>query len=225
MPAASLTGLSTIQRMATLVSTIVTPTTAMACPVRRSASPALRRSPMEHPPRPVCAARQLPPRDHRELRRRHDTRHARGGRRPPAWATRRPVLGISAEVGLVLFFLGAIAVHLRAHEHHHIITTVGCFLLAAASLVPSIESHEAKVRTASNQGEVLDVATGLPVSMLNNARADGRGISWFEFACAYFDSKWEEPLSSDPARQDHRQLSAGRGRARRANIRICKQRS
>jgi hypothetical membrane protein len=38
----------------------------------------------------------------------------------------------------VPFFMGAIGVHLRAHEHHHIITTVGYFLLATASLVASI---------------------------------------------------------------------------------------
>jgi hypothetical protein len=47
-------------------------------------------------------------------------------------------IGVAAAVGLVLFFLGAIGVHLRAHEHHHIITTVGYFLLATATLVASI---------------------------------------------------------------------------------------
>ena len=49
-----------------------------------------------------------------------------------------PYIGVAAAVGLVLFFLGAIGVHLRAHEHHHIITTVGYLLLATAALVASI---------------------------------------------------------------------------------------
>lgn len=47
-------------------------------------------------------------------------------------------LGAAAAVGLVLFFLGAIGVHLRAHDHKHIITTVGYFLPATAALVASI---------------------------------------------------------------------------------------
>ncbi|MEV4808793.1 DoxX family protein [Micromonospora avicenniae] len=47
-------------------------------------------------------------------------------------------IGVAAAIGLVLFFLGAIGVHLRAHEHHHIITTVGYFLLAAAALIATI---------------------------------------------------------------------------------------
>jgi len=49
-----------------------------------------------------------------------------------------PYIGIAAAAGLVLFFVGAIGVHLRAHEHRHIITTVGYFVLAAASLAVSI---------------------------------------------------------------------------------------
>ena len=49
-----------------------------------------------------------------------------------------PYIGIAAATGLVLFFLGAIGFHLRAHEHHHIITTVGYFALATASLVACI---------------------------------------------------------------------------------------
>jgi hypothetical protein len=36
-----------------------------------------------------------------------------------------PYIGTAAAIGLVLFFLGAIGVHLRAHEHHHVIATVG----------------------------------------------------------------------------------------------------
>src|SRR5947209_8961095 len=31
-----------------------------------------------------------------------------------------PYIGTAAAIGLVLFFLGAIGVHLRAHEHHHV---------------------------------------------------------------------------------------------------------
>ncbi|MGO9779255.1 MAG: DoxX family protein [Streptosporangiaceae bacterium] len=49
-----------------------------------------------------------------------------------------PYIGIAAATGLVLFFLGAIGFHLRAHEHHHVITTVGYFALATASLVALI---------------------------------------------------------------------------------------
>jgi membrane-bound ClpP family serine protease len=47
-------------------------------------------------------------------------------------------IGITAAAGLVLFFLGAIGVHLHAREHRHIITTAGYFLLAAASLAASV---------------------------------------------------------------------------------------
>ena len=47
-------------------------------------------------------------------------------------------IGVAAAVGLVLFFLGAIGVHLRAHEHHFIVTTIGYFLLAAAALVAAV---------------------------------------------------------------------------------------
>jgi hypothetical protein len=47
-------------------------------------------------------------------------------------------IGVAAAIGLVLFFLGAVAVHLRAGEHRHIITTVGYLLLAAAALAASL---------------------------------------------------------------------------------------
>jgi hypothetical protein len=47
-------------------------------------------------------------------------------------------IGVAAAVGLVLFFLGAIGVHLRAREHHFITTTVGYFVLAAAALVAAV---------------------------------------------------------------------------------------
>jgi hypothetical protein len=53
-----------------------------------------------------------------------------------------PYIGVAAAIGLVLFFLGAIGFHLRAHEHHFIIATVGYFLLAAAALGASIVQQE-----------------------------------------------------------------------------------
>jgi hypothetical protein len=46
-----------------------------------------------------------------------------------------PYIGTAAAIGLVLFFLGAIGFHLRAREHHHIITTVGYLVLATAALI------------------------------------------------------------------------------------------
>src|SRR5437588_248599 len=51
-----------------------------------------------------------------------------------------PLIGTAAAIGLVLFFLGAIGAHLRAHEHHHVITTVGYLALASASLAASLAS-------------------------------------------------------------------------------------
>ena len=45
-----------------------------------------------------------------------------------------PYLGLAAAIGLVLFFLGAIVVHLRVHEFHHIVATAGYLALAAAAL-------------------------------------------------------------------------------------------
>lgn len=42
-------------------------------------------------------------------------------------------LGLAAAIGLVLFFLGAIVVHLRAHEFHHIVATVGCLALTVGA--------------------------------------------------------------------------------------------
>jgi hypothetical protein len=47
-------------------------------------------------------------------------------------------IGVAAAVGLVLFFLGAIAVHVRAREHHHIITTVVYLFLAGTALTVSL---------------------------------------------------------------------------------------
>ncbi|WBB69071.1 DoxX family protein [Micromonospora sp. WMMD812] len=53
-------------------------------------------------------------------------------------------IGVAAAVGLVLFFLGAIGFHVRAHEHHFVNTTVGYFLLAVAALVASIAQEVAR---------------------------------------------------------------------------------
>jgi integrase len=52
------------------------------------------------------------------------------------------------------------------------------------------DGHEAKLRTASKEGEAFDVATGLPVSQLAEHR--DRQVSWYEFACGYVDMKWDE---------------------------------
>ncbi len=52
--------------------------------------------------------------------------------------TGAPYIGPSAAIGLVLFFLGAIVVHLRAREFHHIVPTVGYLALAAAALSAEI---------------------------------------------------------------------------------------
>ena len=46
-----------------------------------------------------------------------------------------PVIGVAAAAGLVLFFVGAVGVHLLAREHTFIVITVGYLALAAASLV------------------------------------------------------------------------------------------
>ena len=47
-------------------------------------------------------------------------------------------IGVAAAAGLVLFFLGAVGAHLRAREHHHIVTTIGYLLLAGATLAASL---------------------------------------------------------------------------------------
>jgi hypothetical protein len=49
-----------------------------------------------------------------------------------------PYLGLAAAIGLVLFFLGAIVVHLRAHEFHHIVATVGYLALTVGALSAEI---------------------------------------------------------------------------------------
>ncbi|MER5625808.1 DoxX family protein [Streptosporangium sp. NPDC002544] len=45
------------------------------------------------------------------------------------------LIGIAAAVGLVLFFIGAIAAHVRARVFHNIAFPGGFFVLAAVSLV------------------------------------------------------------------------------------------
>jgi integrase len=52
------------------------------------------------------------------------------------------------------------------------------------------DGHEAKMRTASKEGEAFDIPTGLPVSQLAGDRE--RQVSWYEFACSYVDMKWDE---------------------------------
>jgi DoxX-like family len=47
-------------------------------------------------------------------------------------------VGVAAAVGLVLFFIGAIAVHLRARVYHNMAFPAGFLVLAIASLVLSL---------------------------------------------------------------------------------------
>ncbi|GGY07814.1 membrane protein [Streptomyces minutiscleroticus] len=72
---------------------------------------------------------------------------------PPAWLPRlaalkaagavglllglvgAPVIGVAAATGLVLFFLGAVAAHVRARVFHNIVFPSGYLALAASSLV------------------------------------------------------------------------------------------
>ena len=51
---------------------------------------------------------------------------------------KRQIYGRASPDPLRRRILGAIGVHLRAHEHRHIVTTVGYFVLATASLAISI---------------------------------------------------------------------------------------
>jgi len=50
-----------------------------------------------------------------------------------------PLIGVAAATGLVLFFVGAVGVHLRAREHRFIFVTLGYLALAVASLVLAAE--------------------------------------------------------------------------------------
>jgi len=45
-----------------------------------------------------------------------------------------PIIGTAAATGLVVFFTGAVGVHLRAHEHRYVVITSGYLALAVASL-------------------------------------------------------------------------------------------
>jgi integrase len=58
------------------------------------------------------------------------------------------------------------------------------------------DSQEAKLRTAAREGEPFDVATGLPLSAASDDQDRGQesehDVTWYEFACAYVDMKWEE---------------------------------
>lgn len=46
-----------------------------------------------------------------------------------------PLIGVAAATGLVLFFVAAVGVHLRAREHRYIFITLAYLALAVASLV------------------------------------------------------------------------------------------
>jgi hypothetical protein len=50
-------------------------------------------------------------------------------------------LGIAAAIGLVLFFAGALAAHVRARVFHNIAVPGGYFALAAASAVLAVAAH------------------------------------------------------------------------------------
>ena len=58
------------------------------------------------------------------------------------------------------------------------------------------DSHEAKLRTAARQGEAFDAVTGLPLSTSNEDEGHDQepehDVTWYEFACAYVDMKWDE---------------------------------
>ena len=58
------------------------------------------------------------------------------------------------------------------------------------------DSHEAKLRTAARQGEAFDAVTGLPLSTSNEDEGYDQepehDVTWYEFACAYVDMKWDE---------------------------------
>ena len=49
-------------------------------------------------------------------------------------------LGIAAAVGLVLFFAGALAAHIRAHVYDNIVIPGGFFVLAVASAALAVSS-------------------------------------------------------------------------------------
>ncbi|MFV2120587.1 DoxX family protein [Streptomyces sp. Act-28] len=49
-----------------------------------------------------------------------------------------PVIGVAAAAGLVVFFTGAVAAHVRARVYHNIVFPGGYLGLAAASLVLAV---------------------------------------------------------------------------------------
>ncbi|MFJ9583708.1 DoxX family protein [Streptomyces acidicola] len=49
-----------------------------------------------------------------------------------------PFIGVAAAVGLVLFFIGAVAAHIRARVYYNIVFPGGYLALAAASLVLAV---------------------------------------------------------------------------------------
>jgi hypothetical protein len=52
-----------------------------------------------------------------------------------------PLLGIAAAGGLVLFFLGALIVHVRARVFHNIVAPAVFFLAAVASLLVLVQEQ------------------------------------------------------------------------------------
>src|ERR1022692_2196761 len=51
-------------------------------------------------------------------------------------------------------------------------------------------SHEARLKTAARKGEAFDIAAGVPLSMVSDGQ--DREVSWYAFACAFADMKWQE---------------------------------
>lgn len=59
--------------------------------------------------------------------------------------------------------------------------------------LPLAEAFRSSLITAASKGEVFDVASGLPVSLL---KAMKTGKSWFEFAIEYADRRWPKTSAS-----------------------------
>ncbi len=54
------------------------------------------------------------------------------------------------------------------------------------------EGHQAKLRTAANEGQPFDVVSGLPLSMLPKASEQKKQEpTWYEFAISYSKVKWK----------------------------------
>ncbi|MFE3942277.1 DoxX family protein [Streptomyces sp. NPDC059118] len=54
-----------------------------------------------------------------------------------------PVIGVAAATGLVLFFVGAVAAHIRARVYHNILFPTGYLGLAVASLALAVVRYQA----------------------------------------------------------------------------------